>query len=146
MNSKANSTQAGGAQTFNFKSKSQRVKNPRLFGFLLTADTALVVVEPPVALGAQQAPFTGDTFENVPRSLSSSGDDAPRKRMKPKSAESETCARKCVSTCVRGGAGGPGTEGPLNVRKPLVVFKEGFRSRQYCLSECVEICNILTKD
>jgi hypothetical protein len=34
------------------------------------------------------------------------------------------CTAKCVGTCIRG-------EGPLNVRKPLVVFKDGFRTRQY---------------
>lgn len=35
-------------------------------------------------------------------------------------------------------AGAPGL-GPISVRKDIVVFKEGFRSRQYCLSECAQV-------
>jgi hypothetical protein len=48
----------------------------------------------------------------------------------------EGCTRKCVPTCVRGGSygGAPGL-GPISLRKEIVVFKDGFRSRQYCLSE-----------
>ncbi|KAJ6678854.1 hypothetical protein OIU85_009329 [Salix viminalis] len=38
--------------------------------------------------------------------------------------------------------GSPG-EGPLNVRRPMVVFKQGFRSRNYCLVECSDICNLI---
>jgi hypothetical protein len=49
------------------------------------------------------------------------------------------CATKCVASCTRGGSGAPGL-GPMNVRKDLVVFKEGFRSRSYCLSECTNAC------
>jgi hypothetical protein len=55
--------------------------------------------------------------------------------------EIEKCAGKCIVTCTRGGGGAPGL-GPLSVRKAPVVFKEGFRSRQYCLNECTEICSI----
>ena len=79
----------------------------------------------------------------------------------------QECTRKCVATCVRGGegihtltinhsgpvrcprlmfrhaccglAGAPGL-GPLSVRKEIIVFNEGFRSRQYCLSECTQVC------
>jgi len=51
----------------------------------------------------------------------------------------ESCTRKCVPTCVRGGEGAPGL-GPLSVRKEIVVFKDGFRSRGYCLRECAEVC------
>lgn len=61
---------------------------------------------------------------------------------RPKSRKAEACTIKCVTTCIRGGGGSPG-EGPLNVRRPLVVFKEGFRSRQYCLIECSDICNLI---
>lgn len=42
--------------------------------------------------------------------------------------------RLLLSLCL----GAPGL-GPISVRKELVVFKEGFRSRQYCLSECVQV-------
>ena len=53
----------------------------------------------------------------------------------PNGKEIEKCATKCIATCTRGGSGAPGL-GPLSVRKAPVVFKEGFRSRSYCLTEC----------
>ncbi|CAM6020963.1 unnamed protein product [Sphagnum balticum] len=94
-----------------------------------------------LALTTKNAPPSSmETFENVPQTLS--GADKAHRIQRPKSAKAESCTRKCVSTCIRGGAGAPG-EGPLNVRRPLVVFKEGFRSRQYCLVECSEICNLI---
>lgn len=86
-----------------------------------------LVVAFAMAIGVQGAPPSRDTFEDVPQTLS--GGDKGQRIQKPKSAKAESCTRKCVSTCVRGGAGSG--EGPLNVRRPLVVFKEGFRSRQY---------------
>ncbi|XP_058113406.1 uncharacterized protein LOC131256556 isoform X1 [Magnolia sinica] len=69
-------------------------------------------------------------------------DGKPARIQRPKSRKAESCTVKCVTTCIRGGAGSPG-EGPLNARRPLVVFKEGFRSRQYCLVECSDICNLI---
>ncbi|KAJ8628815.1 hypothetical protein MRB53_022138 [Persea americana] len=70
-----------------------------------------------------------DTLSNIPQTLS--GDDGkPSRIQRPKSRKAESCTVKCVTTCIRGGAGSPG-EGPLNARRPLVVFKQGFRSRQY---------------
>ncbi|KAL3700880.1 hypothetical protein R1sor_018902 [Riccia sorocarpa] len=89
------------------------------------------------------APPSGlETFENIPQELNQSGGDKPRRIQKPKSKKAENCTQKCLGTCIRGGAGSPG-EGPFNVRRPLIVFKEGFRSRQYCLIECSEICNLI---
>ncbi|KAI5070111.1 hypothetical protein GOP47_0014454 [Adiantum capillus-veneris] len=85
-------------------------------------------------------PSALDTMQNVPSTIS--GFEKAQRIQKPNSAKAESCTRKCVGTCIRGGGGAPG-EGPLNVRKPLVVFKEGFRSRNYCLVECSEICNII---
>ena len=86
-------------------------------------------------------------IEDVPQGLSS-GDVAERKTPNlvtlskgPNGKEIEKCAGKCIVTCTRGGGGAPGL-GPLSVRKAPVVFKEGFRSRQYCLNECTEICSI----
>ncbi|XP_062233901.1 uncharacterized protein LOC133931095 [Phragmites australis] len=77
-----------------------------------------------------------ETFSNIPPTLS--GGDRKQERIKhPRSAKALQCTTKCVGTCIRGGAG----EGPLNMRRPLVVFKDGFRSRQYCLTECSDICN-----
>jgi hypothetical protein len=79
--------------------------------------------------------------------LSSDDDDKkPRKSLSrilkgSRGKEIEKCARKCTSTCIRGGQGAPGL-GPLSVRKELVVFKSGYRSGSYCLSECVQICAI----
>jgi hypothetical protein len=28
----------------------------------------------------------------------------------------------------------------MSVRKEIVVFKEGYRTRSYCLSECIQVC------
>ncbi|CAI5988790.1 unnamed protein product [Closterium sp. NIES-65] len=60
----------------------------------------------------------------------SEDDRKPRRIQKPKTPAAEKCLRKCVGTCIRGGAGAPG-EGPINVERPIVVFKSEFRSRQY---------------
>uniref|UniRef100_A0A0E0N9J5 Uncharacterized protein n=1 Tax=Oryza rufipogon TaxID=4529 RepID=A0A0E0N9J5_ORYRU len=82
------------------------------------------------------------TLCNVPPTLS--GEDKQAEKIKhPKSASAMRCTSKCVSTCVLGGAGSPGVDGPFNIRRPLVVFKEDFRSRQYCLLECSDICNLI---
>lgn len=117
---------------------------------LAAAAACAVIVAGNGAEAAQvetQQEILGETFSNVPQTLS--GDcvdgqkDCKKARIqKPKSRQAETCTVKCVNTCIRGGSGSPG-EGPLNVRRPLVVFKQGFRSRQYCLVECSDICNLM---
>ncbi|GJM97506.1 hypothetical protein PR202_ga14438 [Eleusine coracana subsp. coracana] len=81
-----------------------------------------------------------DTFSNIPPTLSGSSTHSakPSRRRHEAGADQASqvgqgalmCTTKCVGTCIRGGGGAPG-EGPLNVRKPLVVFKDGFRTRQY---------------
>ncbi|XP_020582626.1 uncharacterized protein LOC110026141 [Phalaenopsis equestris] len=82
-----------------------------------------------------------ETLANIPQTLS--GEDAKQARIqRPRSKKAESCTAKCVGTCIRGGAGSPG-EGVLNIRRPLVVFKKEFRSRQYCLAECSDICNLI---
>ncbi|CAA7062048.1 unnamed protein product [Microthlaspi erraticum] len=83
-------------------------------------------------------PQDGETLSNVPQTLS--GDDCKKQRIqRPKSKNAERCTVKCVNTCIRSGDG----EGPINIRRPLVVFKQGFRSRNYCLVECSDICNLI---
>ncbi|ESQ27219.1 hypothetical protein EUTSA_v10019269mg [Eutrema salsugineum] len=83
-------------------------------------------------------PQDGETLSNVPQTLS--GEDCKKQRIqRPKSKNAEKCTVKCVNTCIRSGDG----EGPLNIRRPLVVFKQGFRSRNYCLVECSDICNLI---
>ncbi|WOL08527.1 hypothetical protein Cni_G17280 [Canna indica] len=79
---------------------------------------------------AAAVPSFEDTLYDVPQTLS--GDDKKQAKIqRPKSRQAERCVGKCVTTCILGGAGSPG-EGPFNVRsRPLVVFKDGFRSRQY---------------
>ena len=39
--------------------------------------------------------------------------------------------------------GAPGL-GPISMRREIVVFKDGFRSRQYCLSECAQTCKLIS--
>ncbi|CAL5443577.1 unnamed protein product [Camellia sinensis] len=88
-----------------------------------------------------------ETLSDIPQMLSGDCSSSPQdckkaKIQRPKSRKAESCTIKCVTTCIRGGVGSPG-EGPLNFRRPLVVFKQGFRSRQYCLIECSDICNLI---
>lgn len=111
---------------------------------------------PPASL-ASTADFTLDVrpsdndpeeqyFQTAPQSLSSE-DSAPKgPRLGsllegPRGKEVQQCARKCVPTCIRGGQGAPGL-GPMSVRKEVVVFKEGYRTRTYCLSECIQVCSL----
>ncbi|XP_022681606.1 uncharacterized protein LOC101753934 isoform X3 [Setaria italica] len=108
----------------------------------MTAAAQAVVAVALAAILSTPAPQP-DTFSNIPPTLSAgrAGGDGKAERIKhPKSAKALQCTTKCVGTCIRGGGGAPG-EGPLNVRRPLVVFKDGFRTRQYCLIECSDICN-----
>uniref|UniRef100_A0A7N0U0F7 Uncharacterized protein n=1 Tax=Kalanchoe fedtschenkoi TaxID=63787 RepID=A0A7N0U0F7_KALFE len=99
-----------------------------------------------VVLFSAAAPDAADTLSDIPQTLSgecAAPQDCSRgKIQRPKSRQAESCTIKCVTTCIRGGGGSPG-EGPLNVRRPLVVFKDGFRSRRYCLVECSDICNLI---
>lgn len=83
-------------------------------------------------------------FDNIPGSLGSGADDPERVALGPlisgaRGPEVQACARKCTTTCVRGGEGSPGL-GPLTLRGELIVFKEGFRSRKYCINECTVVC------
>ncbi|XP_021297055.1 uncharacterized protein LOC110426207 [Herrania umbratica] len=98
------------------------------------------------AAGAAEVPQDSETLFNIPQTLSgecASSKDCKKPRIqRPKSRKAESCTTKCLTTCIRGGEGSPG-EGPLNIRRPLVVFKEGFRSRKYCLVECSDICNLI---
>ncbi|XP_068641972.1 uncharacterized protein [Aristolochia californica] len=111
-------------------------------GIISGCNTAVGVLAAAVILSsAAQAPPEPETLSNIPQTLS--GDDGkPARIQKPKSRKAESCTSKCVSTCILGGAGSPG-ESPLNAIRPLVVFKEGFRSRHYCLVECSDICNLI---
>ncbi|KAE9585566.1 hypothetical protein Lal_00009860 [Lupinus albus] len=85
-----------------------------------------------------------ETLSNIPQTLSgecSTKDSCKKPKIqRPKSRKAESCTVKCVTTCIRGGEG----EGPLNLTRPLVVFKQGFRTRQYCLVECSDICNLIS--
>ncbi|KAE8658694.1 Mitochondrial import inner membrane translocase subunit tim-10 isoform 2 [Hibiscus syriacus] len=113
-----------------------------LAGSFLAATAAVLV---PAAAPAE-VPQDLETLSNIPQTLSgecSSAKDCKKPRIqRPKSRKAESCTIKCVTTCIRGGDGSPG-EGPFNIRRPLVVFKEGFRSRKYCLVECSDICNLI---
>ncbi|KAF8772139.1 hypothetical protein HU200_006136 [Digitaria exilis] len=110
---------------------------------MTTAAAAQAVVAVALAAILSTPAPQADTFSNIPPTLSgaSHGGDGKAERIKhPRSAKALQCTTKCVGTCIRGGGGAPG-EGPLNVRRPLAVFKDGFRTRQYCLIECSDICN-----
>ncbi|XP_057770318.1 uncharacterized protein LOC130990135 [Salvia miltiorrhiza] len=110
------------------------------------ASAALVLSAGAIEVAAPSQPE--ETLSNVPQTLSSvcSPDEKECKKrykiQRPKSKKAEACTSKCTSTCIQGGFGSPG-EGPFNIRRPLVVFKDSFRSRKYCLSECSDICNLI---
>ncbi|XP_057450489.1 uncharacterized protein LOC130742404 isoform X2 [Lotus japonicus] len=117
----------------NSSSYSRRLVIITSLSFLAAA--TVIAASVATAAGAIREP---ETLSNIPQTLSS-GDCKKPKIQKPKSRKAESCTVKCVNTCIRGGEG----EGPLNIRRPLVVFKQGFRSRQYCLVECSDICNLI---
>ncbi|KAK9757055.1 hypothetical protein RND81_01G137200 [Saponaria officinalis] len=103
-----------------------RLKCPAFAGVGVLAAAVVLSTPPP----------SEETLSNIPQNLSGNCDSSPnlidceevkvKRIQKPKSRNAERCTSKCVTTCTRGG-----DEGPLNVRGPIVVFKQGFRSRQY---------------
>ncbi|WVZ77949.1 hypothetical protein U9M48_025736 [Paspalum notatum var. saurae] len=111
---------------------------------------AVVALAAALAVSSPAPPPAGtlpsEPLCNLPPTLSGEegGRQGEANRIRhPKSDRAARCTSKCVSTCVLGGYGAPGVAGPFNIRRPLVVFKDTFRSRQYCLVECSDICNLL---
>lgn len=111
----------------------------------ITAATLGVVL----AVTPLQAAFAEFYIEDVPLGLNAAEDSASTKRPSLRALTSgkngkaiEKCANKCIATCSRGGShgGAPGL-GPMSVRRDPIVFKESFRSRNYCLFECADICS-----
>ena len=98
----------------------------------------------PMSLAAQPQ---GDKFD-FPSSLGSDKEPPQTSLSKliqgDKGKEVEVCTRKCMPACIRGGEGAPGL-GPISLRKELIVFKDGFRSRAYCLRDCAEVCALSIK-
>lgn len=107
---------------------------------------AVVALAAALAVSSSPGPAS-EPLCNLPPTLSGEdggGRQGEANRIRhPKSDRAARCTSKCVSTCVLGGYGAPGIAGPFNIRRPLVVFKDTFRSRQYCLVECSDICNLL---
>ncbi|XP_068499778.1 uncharacterized protein [Phaseolus vulgaris] len=120
---------SGGGRRSMVSCKFQSVRVSRACSVALTTLLTTAAVMASVA-AADEA----DTLSNIPQTLSSEctlPKDCKKTRIqKPKSRKAESCTIKCVTTCIRGGEGSPG-EGPFNVIRPLVVFKQGFRTRQY---------------
>ncbi|KAI8471580.1 MAG: hypothetical protein J3K34DRAFT_229499 [Monoraphidium minutum] len=106
---------------------------------------------PPPAAAAAAGGDETETLSNVPGQLGASGADAERREPLSRvmgganKKAIEACTRKCVPTCVRGGEGAPGL-GPISMRREPggAVFKEAYRSRGYCLSECANVCALTT--
>ncbi|XP_073062420.1 uncharacterized protein [Primulina eburnea] len=77
-----------------------------------------------------------ETLSNILQTLSSECTaelkDCKRryKIQMPKSRKAEICTSKCTTVCMQGGFGSPGKV-PFSIRRPLVVFKDEFRSRKY---------------
>ncbi|KAK7845936.1 hypothetical protein CFP56_008553 [Quercus suber] len=116
-----------------------------LTGFLVAA---VVISSAAGGVRAIEAPQDSETLSNIPQTLSGEcalPKDCKKARIqRPKSRKAESCTIKCVTTCIRV------VKAPLvkallmsEGTRPLVVFKQGFRSRQYCLVECSDICNLI---
>ncbi|KAL4581048.1 hypothetical protein LXL04_017255 [Taraxacum kok-saghyz] len=98
--------------------------------FIATAAAAVVILSsttPAIAIAPRNPPpDAAETLSNIPQMLSGDcvqgkdGDCKKARIQKPKSRQAESCTRKCVTTCIRGGDGSPG-EGPLNLRRPLTM-------------------------
>ncbi|KAI3471663.1 hypothetical protein Pfo_028313 [Paulownia fortunei] len=122
---------------------STRVTAGKQIAAVLVAAAAFVLSADAIEVAAPQE--QEETLSNIPQTLSSvctpEQQDCKKryKIQRPKSRKAEACTSKCVTTCTQGGFGSPG-EG-LSVLE--VVFKDGFRSRKYCLSECSDICNLI---
>jgi len=86
-------------------------------------------------------------IENIAGSVSSSEGDERKPTLTSKvrgknKKKIERCTGQCVTTCVRGSfrsTSGPGL-GPATILKEPFVFKDGFRSRRYCVEECLDYC------
>ncbi|WOG93945.1 hypothetical protein DCAR_0313233 [Daucus carota subsp. sativus] len=90
-----------------------------------------------------QAQQDVETFLNIPDMLSGeceSDKDCKKPRIqRPKSKKAESCTVRCVNACLHRG---DALKSP-SLKGPVVVFRKGFRSRQYCLVECSDICNLI---
>ena len=129
------------------KGERERETDKSASAFASIAAATMVFVSVAIAPGAALAE-SEFYIEDIPQGLSSGERDVAGKAPNlaslvkgPNGKEIEKCATKCIATCTRGGSGAPGL-GPMSIRKAPVVFKDGFRSRAYCLSECTEICSI----
>ncbi|KAK7402385.1 hypothetical protein VNO78_14612 [Psophocarpus tetragonolobus] len=143
-NDRCNPEKSSWNQRRSFTCKFQGMRLGRACNVALT--TLLTTAAVIASVAAVDEP---ETLSNIPQTLSGEctlPNDCKKARIqKPKSRKAESCTIKCVTTCIRGGEGSPG-EGPFNVIRPLVVFKQGFRTRQYCLVECSDICNLISND
>ncbi|KAF5839500.1 hypothetical protein DUNSADRAFT_674 [Dunaliella salina] len=126
-------------------------------GATLAMGAAIAVLGMSLLLSPPAAAIYGsassdDNFENIPGTLSSStqGEDGSKQLSKVLGGKNgkqvQGCTRTCLPTCVRGGSNGgaPGL-GPLSMRRDIIVFKDGFRSRSYCLTECANACSRLAE-
>ena len=99
---------------------------------LFTGSSALALEPIKVEAGVDQSQQYFKTINDLDQSDETT---KPRKPLSsylkgPQGKEIEKCARKCTSTCIRGGQGAPGL-GPMAVRRESVVFKEVYRSGSY---------------
>jgi len=122
---------------------------------------------PALGMDFSVAGYADEATANVPRSLGSSeADTRPLKSLSkymrgPLARDVKACTAPCLESCIRGegiaacceatrdrydaaltaadAAGGPA---PRVMGREPVVFKEQFRSRQYCLRECTEGCGL----
>jgi len=118
----------------------------------LAAVLATVLLQSPPALASVRGDLLFEqrlqeqeqgNMEDVPSALRA-GDSATRRSsssaMRGGNAKAISgCTSSCLTSCVRGGPGAPGL-GPAAQGKEVAQFRGGFRSRNYCLTTCVDAC------
>ena len=144
------------------KKKKKKKKKPFLLRMPRVAKGALSLMAcATITLGTQNPASASSSFdgkqhfddrdenyiENIAGSVSSSEGDERKPTLTSKvrgknKKKIERCTGQCVTTCVRGSfrsTSGPGL-GPATILKEPFVFKDGFRSRRYCVEECLDYC------
>ena len=142
--------------------KKKKKKKPFLLRMPRVAKGALSLMAcATITLGTQNPASASSSFdgkqhfddrdenyiENIAGSVSSSEGDERKPTLTSKvrgknKKKIERCTGQCVTTCVRGSfrsTSGPGL-GPATILKEPFVFKDGFRSRRYCVEECLDYC------
>ena len=132
------------------ENKMKRTTASAMMAMILSGGitTATTTITSAGMVHASTYDYRDDNYmENIANSVSSSEGETRKPTLKSKvkgenGKKIERCAGQCITTCVRGSfnsTSGPGL-GPLTKIQEPFVFKDGFRSCQYCVEECLDYC------